>query len=154
MTKKDQLKQLADYIVNDGAYAKQKYVDGILENTELHLICKLRKDADLRYLYTGEHRPGKGVQKKYDGKMNCKQIDKSRFELCCIDENSYVYTAVVNSKFLKRNIRIAYVGIERTIHTQFSFQQIQNLEAILYTVIIKPASRLNFCSGMPSNIQV
>jgi IS4 transposase len=107
--KKDQLKQSADYIVNDGAYAKQKYADGILENTELHLICNLRKDADLRYLYKGGHRPGRGVQKKYDGKMNCKQIDKPRFELCCIDENSYVYTAVVNSKFLKRNIRTAYV---------------------------------------------
>jgi len=31
--KKDQLKQLADYIVADGAYAKQKYVDGLLEKT-------------------------------------------------------------------------------------------------------------------------
>jgi len=31
--KKDELKQLADYIVADGAYAKQKYVDGLLEKT-------------------------------------------------------------------------------------------------------------------------
>ncbi|MBF0243594.1 MAG: transposase [Desulfamplus sp.] len=107
--KKDELKQLADYIVADGAYAKQKYVDGLLEKTELHLISKLRKDADLTYLYTGEMSKGRGRKKQYDGKMNCKQIDKSRFELCCIDEDSYVYTAVVRSKFLKRNIRIAYV---------------------------------------------
>ncbi|SDU60656.1 DDE superfamily endonuclease [Desulfobacula phenolica] len=67
--KKDQLKQQADYIVNDGAYAKKKYVDGIAEQTNLHLICKLRKDADLRYLYTGPRRKG-------NGKVNCKKIDK------------------------------------------------------------------------------
>ena len=35
--KKDELKQLADYIANDGAYSKKKYVDGIVEQTDLHL---------------------------------------------------------------------------------------------------------------------
>ncbi|MBF0414114.1 MAG: transposase, partial [Desulfamplus sp.] len=111
--KKDELKQLANYIVADGAYAKQKYVDGLLEKTELHLISKLRKDADLTYLYTGEISKSKGRRKQYDGKMNCKQIDKKRFELCCIDDDLYVYTAVVRSKFLKRNIRIAYVEYKK-----------------------------------------
>jgi hypothetical protein len=80
-----------------------------LKKTELHLISKLRKDADLTYLYTGKISKGRGRKKQYDGKMDCKQIDKSRFELCCIDEDSYVYTTVVRSKILKRNIRIAYV---------------------------------------------
>ncbi len=75
----------------------------------MHLISKLRKDADLTYLYTGKISKGRGRKKQYDGKMDCKQIDKSRFELCCIDEDSYVYTTVVRSKILKRNIRIAYV---------------------------------------------
>ena len=85
--------------------------------------------------------------------MNCKQIEKKRFELCCIDDDLYVYTAVVRSKFLKRNIRIAYVGAKITIHIQFCSQQIPNLVETLYTDIIKLVIRLNFCSGIPSNIQ-
>ena len=112
--KKDGLKLLADYIVNDGAYAKKKYVDGIAEQTELHLICKLRRDADLRYLYTGPRRTGRGRPKRYDGKINCKMIDKTRFDLCHTDDEKSVYTAVVNSKSLKRDIRIAYVESRKT----------------------------------------
>ena len=112
--KKDELKELADYIANDGAYAKKKYVDGIVEQTDLHLICKLRKDADLRYLYTGPKSRGKGRPKQYDGKMNCKNIDRSRFDLCHTDGETSVYTSVVNSKSLKRNIRIAYVENMKT----------------------------------------
>jgi len=112
--RKDELKQLADYIVNDGAYSKKKYVDGIVKQTDLHLISKLRKDADLRYLYTGPQKEGKGRPKTYDGKMNCKKIDKSRFDLCYFDDKVIVYSAIVNSKSLKRNIRIAYVESRKT----------------------------------------
>ena len=59
------LKAIADYIVYDGAAGKKKFVDGIVEHTDLHLVSKLRKDADLRYLYTGPQtswsRPPQGV---------------------------------------------------------------------------------------------
>lgn len=106
--KKDELKELADYFVYDGAAAKKKFVDGIVEQTDLHLISKMRKDANLRYLYAGEY-DGSGRPKTYDGKVNCKKIDKSRFTLCHVDEDAFVYTATVNSVSLKRNIRIAYV---------------------------------------------
>ena len=112
--KKDQLKYHADYIVNDGAYAKKKYVDGIVNQTDLHLISKLRKDADLRYLYTGPRKGGKGRPKTFDGKVDCQNIDKSRFVLCYEDDETAVYTAVVSSRFLKRNIRAAYVEDKET----------------------------------------
>jgi hypothetical protein len=136
--KKRRIKAIIRLYCSRWSLAKQKYVDGILEKTELHLISKLRKDADLTYLYTGEISKGKGRKKQYDGKMNCKQIDKSRFELCCIDEDSYVYTAVVKSKFLKRNIRIAYVEHRKNNSYSILFQQIPNLVETLYTDIIKP----------------
>ena len=61
--------------VFDGAYAKKKFTDGIAEQTDLHLISKLRKDADLRYIYTGPPRKGgKGRQKIYDGKVRCSRF--------------------------------------------------------------------------------
>ncbi len=78
------------------------------------MISKLRWDADLRYLYTGPRRPGKGRPWKYDGKIDCKTIDKSRFKLCYHDDDVKVYSAVVNSKSLKRDIKIAYVKNEKT----------------------------------------
>jgi len=112
--KKDQLKQHADYIVNDGAYAKKKYVDGIAEQTDLHLISKLRKDADLRYLYTGPQKGGKGRPKTFDGKIICGNIDRSRFVLCHEDGETAVYPAAVNRRSLKRNIRAAYAGNRET----------------------------------------
>lgn len=106
--RKDELKKLADYIVNDGGYARKKYVDGIVDETELDLISRLRKDADLRYLYDGPQKK-LGRSRQYDGKINWKNIDKSRFDLCYQDDDVEIYTAVVNSKTFKRNIRIAYV---------------------------------------------
>ncbi|MDD1422742.1 hypothetical protein MEO40_27295 [Dolichospermum sp. ST_sed1] len=151
--KKDELKRLANYIVADGAYAKQKYVDGLLEKTELHLISKLRKDADLTYLYTGEISKGRGRKKQYDGKMNCKQIDKSRFALCCIDEDSYVYTTVIRSKILKRNIRIAYVEYRKNNSYSILFSTDTKLGGDFIYRYYKAGSRLSFCSEMPSNIQ-
>ena len=47
----------------------------------LHLISKLRKDADLTYLYTGEISIGKGRRKQYDGKMNCSRLRKNVLNL-------------------------------------------------------------------------
>lgn len=112
--KKDQLRKMSRYAAFDGAYAKKKFVDGITEQTDLHLISKLRKDADLRYLYGGPRKPGRGAPKRFDGKVDCENIDISRFVLCCEDDETLVYTAVVNSRSLKRNIRVAYVENRKT----------------------------------------
>lgn len=103
------LKELADYFVYDGAAGKKKFVDGLVDNTDLHLVSKLRRDADLRYLYTGPPKEGPGRPKQYDGKINCKKIDTSRCDVCYEDDDMIIYTAIVNSKSFKRNIRIAYV---------------------------------------------
>jgi hypothetical protein len=54
------------YLVTDGFYSKQKFTNGILA-TGCHQIGKLRSDANLRYLYTGEQKP-KGRPKLYDDK--------------------------------------------------------------------------------------
>jgi hypothetical protein len=56
------------YLVGDGFYSKQKFVDGVVAQG-LHLISKLRVDADLRYLYKGPQKP-KGRHRKYDGKVD------------------------------------------------------------------------------------
>ena len=41
------------YLVADSFYAKTKFINGVVEHG-LHVVSKLRNDADLRWLYTGE----------------------------------------------------------------------------------------------------
>lgn len=98
------------YAVFDGAFAKHKFVAGV-GSLNLHLISLLRSDANLRYLYTGAHR-GRGRPKAYDGKVTFS--DLSRLD-CAGEVKPHVtlYTAVVNSLALKRNIRICVV-VNRT----------------------------------------
>jgi hypothetical protein len=65
------------YLVADSYYAKTKFDNGVQEHG-LHLVSKLRHDADLRWLYNGEQK-AKGRPRQYAGKV-CFD-DLSRFEL-------------------------------------------------------------------------
>jgi hypothetical protein len=93
------------YLAHDGFYQKVKFIDGVIA-LGLHSVGKLRCDANLRYLYHGPQKPC-GRSKRYNGKVRFN--DLSRFELAAIDGKQRVYTAVVNSVSLKRDIRIAYI---------------------------------------------
>jgi len=94
------------YPAADGYYAKNKSADGVTA-AGYHLISELRHDADLRYLYTGEQKP-EGRPKMYDGKVRSDSTDRSE-SVSGTDDNVSLYTAVVNSPSLKRNIRIVYL---------------------------------------------
>jgi hypothetical protein len=94
------------YLAADGYYAKQKFVNSVCE-FGMHLISKLRHDANLRYLYTGPHPKRRGARKKYDGKVNLQ--DLSRLTPIPLSKTVTLYTAMVNSVSLKRNIRLVYV---------------------------------------------
>jgi Transposase DDE domain len=74
---------------------------------DLHLVSKLRIDADLRYCYTGPQKP-RGAPRKYDGKVDLS--DLSRLELVTQpDPDIQLYTQVVWHISLKRQIRIVYL---------------------------------------------
>ena len=104
----DKLGQLSSYVAVDGWFSKKSFVDPIMESTNLHLICKLRSDANLRYLYNGPKRQGKGRPKHYDGKVNLKQIDKEKFKCFYQDQHVILYQAALWSVFLKRKINLVY----------------------------------------------
>lgn len=92
------------YLVGDGFYSKQKFVDGVVA-LHLHLISKLRVDADLRYLYSGSQK-SKGRHRKYDGKVDLGNL--SRFtQVEAIEPHLTLYTVVVWHISLKRKIRLA-----------------------------------------------
>ncbi|MDP2426552.1 MAG: transposase, partial [Methylobacter sp.] len=93
------------YLVADSFYAKTKFINGVVEHG-MHVVSKLRHDADLRWLYTGEQK-AKGRPRQYAGKV-CFD-DLSRFELAGDIDGQHVYTAVVNAPTFKCNVRIVYV---------------------------------------------
>ena len=104
----DKLIQLSTYLVVDGYFSKKNFVDAITESTDLQLIGKLRTDANLRYLYNGPKRPGRGRPRKYDEKVNLKKIDKRRFKWIYQDQDVTLYQAQVWSISLKRIIKVVY----------------------------------------------
>jgi hypothetical protein len=98
------------YLAADSFYSKKSVVDGVVA-LDLHLVSKLRIDADLRYCYTGEQKP-KGAPRKYDGKVDLS--DLSRLELSGeLDNGTEIYSQVVWHVSLKRKIRIVYLVDQR-----------------------------------------
>jgi hypothetical protein len=92
-------------------HSTEDFVSPILEQTNLDLICKLRQNADLRYLYTGQQASGAGRPREYAGKINLKEIDQTKLLKCYQDDQFALYEGVVNAKKLKRNIKLCYLGL-------------------------------------------
>ena len=105
---KETLENISKYLAVDGYFAKHSFVDQIKTNTKLEVICKLRKDANLKYLYHGPKRKGRGRPKKYGEKVNTKKIDKRRFKQIHEDEEVVLFQAVVWSVGLKRKVNVVY----------------------------------------------
>jgi hypothetical protein len=99
--------QVTKLLLVDGAFARRKFVAGV-RHLDFHLITKLRADANLRFLYTGPQREGRGRKRQFDGKVSFS--DLSRFDFCGeVEPGLALYTSVVNSVTLKRNIRLVVV---------------------------------------------
>jgi hypothetical protein len=65
------------YLVADGYYYRSKFWEAVRE-LNLDFIGKLRVDANLRYLYTGEQKK-LGAPRKYDGKFNSNDLSRLKF---------------------------------------------------------------------------
>jgi len=102
------------YLAVDGAYAKANFVGGAVE-CQLDVVSKLRGDANLRYLYTGEQKT-RGRPRKYDGKVDF--TDLSRFTcIKALQPNVDLYTQRVWHVSLKREIRVVYL-LDRRVPTR------------------------------------
>ena len=100
------------YVIADGYYSKRKFLEGV-RALGLHQIGKLRRDANLRYLYQGPGRSGPGRPKTYDGKVQWD--DLSRFErVQSEDDDIVLYHQVLNHVHLRRDLRVVLVVDTRT----------------------------------------
>ena len=89
-----------------GRMPSSNFVSGAV-GCQLDVISKLRCDANLRYLYTGEQKK-RGRKRKYDGKVDF--TDLSRFTwVAAVQPNVDLYTARVWHVSLQREIRVVYL---------------------------------------------
>ncbi|MEG4911641.1 transposase [Microcoleus sp. B7-D4] len=94
-------------MVADGYYYRSKFWDAVGE-LNLDFIGKLRVDANLRYLYTGEQNK-LGAPRKYDGKVDCQYLSRLKF-VKQIKPGVSLYTLVVWSCCLNCKISLACIS--------------------------------------------
>ncbi|MCP4177319.1 MAG: transposase [bacterium] len=104
------LKEISKCVVADAYFSKKPFADQIIQ-AGMNLVSRLRKDSDLKYLYRGKPTGKQGRPKKFAGKIKLKDIDKEYFEQVYKDDDKTVYTAIVYSEALKRNIKLVYEQI-------------------------------------------
>ena len=106
--RKEALGAISKYIVADAWFSKKPFVDKIL-SLQMHLISRLRDDADLKYISHSGPTGKKGRPRKYAGKVLFGAIDMDYFTLVQDGQGAKVYNAIVHSKALKRDISLVYV---------------------------------------------
>ena len=101
------LPNYVNYLVADGYYYRAKFWNAV-RDADLNLISKLRVDANLNYIYTGEKNQ-RGARRKYDGKVDCNNLKKLTF-VKEVQPGVNLYSLVVWSCCLKCEIRLAVIS--------------------------------------------
>ncbi|PSB48570.1 IS4 family transposase [Cyanosarcina cf. burmensis CCALA 770] len=105
------------YLAADGYYAKESFVTAACA-LDLHVISKLRCDANLRYVYTGTQK-SRGARRKYAGKVNLAEPTQMSW-VRQVQPGIELYTALVWHVSLKRQIRLAYL-LDRRLPKTMSY---------------------------------
>ena len=100
------------HFVADGYYAKSKVFEHITA-MDKHLITKLRPDANLRHLYKGKQKKGRGRPKQYASKVNFGTLRKWSFE-GNLKANVEVYSIIGNSPRFSRNLKVVMLYNTKT----------------------------------------
>lgn len=98
------IKKYAKYFVADGFFAKAKFVNGIVGGG-MHSIGKLRIDANLKILYSGEKKIGRGRPKKFNGKCDIDSLEGFSFD-CKIDDETMLYSGEFFNEAFDRNLKV------------------------------------------------
>jgi hypothetical protein len=94
------------HLVADGAFTRRSFVDGVCA-LDLEFVGKLRGDADMRYLFTGQQR-GRGRPKLYDGKVLWSAFDAPRWQNEGeLEKGVWLYSATLYHASLKRTLKVA-----------------------------------------------
>lgn len=92
------------YVAADAYYSKEKFVSAVLA-ADLHMVGKLRTDANLRWINEEPYR-GRGRPKQFAGKVDLNDAYQKFESLGELEPGIEIYTKVVYSVMLKRKIRV------------------------------------------------
>ena len=106
--RKDTLLEVSKVVVADAWFSKRSFVDAMLDSG-FQFISRLRDDANLKYLHTGEPTGKRGRPKKHGSKVDPNNLDKDVFALVETQDGTILHTALLYSVSLERNIRIAHL---------------------------------------------
>ena len=93
-------------VVADGHYANGEVVE-IVTGHDLPFVSKLPRNANLKYVYTGEPLKRPGRQKKFDGKVKFDNL--TGFEVVSETPSQRILTQVVWSCHWKRELRVVVI---------------------------------------------
>lgn len=108
LARKEALQEVSKILLADAYFSKTSFV-GPLVSRGFTLISRLRNDADLKYLYRGAPKGGRGRPRKHDGKIIMDELDQDKIAMVRQVENEKIYSGIVFSKSLKMNIRLVLV---------------------------------------------
>lgn len=106
--RKEALLGVSKVVVADAWFSKRSFVDAMLDSG-FQFISRLRDDANLKYLHTGEPTGKRGRPKKHGSKVDPNQLDKDVFALVETQDGTILHTALLYSVSLERNVRIAHL---------------------------------------------
>lgn len=108
LERKESLLQISKYMVADAYFSKSKFVQPFIK-AGFQVVSRLRDDADLQYIFTGEQKKGRGRKRKYDGKIDFKQLNPKYAKLVSELEDEKIYLLEVYSKSMDMNLNIVIV---------------------------------------------
>jgi hypothetical protein len=107
----EHIKTFTNIIVCDAFYTKQKFVDGVT-GLGFAFIGKLRSDADLKIIFTGEQKVGPGRPRKFAGKVNLESLGDFKFEEN-IDPKTNLHAGIFYSQSLDKEIKVVAITDEK-----------------------------------------
>lgn len=116
-SKADELLPLTDIMVADAFFSKYEFVNEVVA-MGFRFVGRLRSNSYLRYLAIPDPSAPRrrGRRKKYGEKVDFSSLDMSVFTSFIYEDSKGIrtdcYTAVVNSRALKRDIRIVICPVE------------------------------------------
>ncbi len=122
---------ISPYLAVDKYFMKKEFINPMIE-AGIHIITKMRKDANLKYLYKGKQKGGKGRKRKHAEKVDLRNVDRRKWETVYENKGEYCLTAELFCVTLKRNVQIVYLFHKKTT----------TYEVFLSTDISLPAKKI------------
>ena len=127
------------YVVGDAYYTKQSFITKIRQQHR-HFVGKLRRDANLKYLYDGPRTGKPGRPRLYDGKVDFK--DFSKWQCMTQIENATLYYCNLYAPSLKQRIRV--IAIVRAKGYQLFFSTDLEQDALDILAIYRARFQMEF----------